>query len=67
LFGVGVGTTEMALHGFDFSFFVFRQAAGETDGAAPSDQQFLANQAKAQAALNRPAEPQGRHAKTTQK
>jgi hypothetical protein len=67
LFAAGAGTTELALHGFDFGFFTERQAAGETEPNAPTDQEFLANQAHAAAALNRPAEPQARHAKTSQK
>jgi hypothetical protein len=53
LFAVSTGTTELALHGF--RFFVFRSAGtGETGPTAPSDQQFLAQEAAAAKAASRP-------------
>jgi hypothetical protein len=46
LCALSTGTTELALHGF--KFFVFRSAGtGETGPSAPSDQQFLAQEAAA--------------------
>jgi hypothetical protein len=57
LFAVGSGAMEVAQHGF--SFFVFRQTGtGETGPSAPTDQQFLAQQAAAKAAAQKAHTPE---------
>jgi hypothetical protein len=60
LFAVGTGATELAQHGF--KFFVFRETAtGETGPSAPTDQQFLAQEAAAAKAAAQKAHTPGRH------
>ena len=64
LFALATGTAEVALHGF--KFFVFRETgAGETEPTAPTDQQFVAQQAAAAKAAAQAAKPAKRSAKST--
>ncbi len=56
LFAVGAGATEIGLHGI--SFFVFRQTGtGESGPSAPTDQQFLSQEAAAKAAAQKAHKP----------
>jgi len=64
LFAVGSGAMELVEHGF--SFFVFRETGtGETGPSAPTDQQFLAQEAAAKAAAQRAHTPGHQPAKST--
>jgi len=61
LFAVITGATEIGLHGF--TFFVFRQAGtGETGPGAPTDQQFLVQEAAAAKAAAQKADKPEHHA-----